>query len=180
MTGGGAPEFSRVVRLDRIGRSESMVSLAADEGERAALAKRFGLLTLDRLEADYILTQEDGALVARGRLRADAAQPCVASGEPVPERIDAPFAVRFLPESAEPQEDEIALDADDCDTVFYSGESIDIGEAVAETLSLSLDPYPRAPGADAYLRERGVMTEEQAGPFAALLALQEKAAKRQS
>ena len=32
--------------------------------------------------------------------------------------------------------------------IFYDGAAIDIGEAVAETLLLDLDPYPRAPGAE--------------------------------
>ena len=40
------------------------------------------------------------------------------------------------------------------DVIFYEGETIDIGEAVAETLSLSLDPYPRAPGAETVLQAR--------------------------
>jgi len=40
--------------------------------------------------------------------------------------------------------------------VFYDGASIDVGEAVAETLLLNLDPYPRAPGAEQALRAAGV------------------------
>ena len=41
---------------------------------------------------------------------------------------------------------------------------LDLGEAAAEQLALSLDPYPRAPGAE--LPE--VATEAEANPFAAL------------
>ena len=66
------------------------------------------------------------------------------------------------------------LDAEDCDTIGYSGNSIDMGEAVAETVALAMAPYPRAPDADAILREAGVLQEDQAGPFAALLALKGK------
>jgi hypothetical protein len=40
---------------------------------------------------------------------------------------------------------------------------LDIGEAVAQQLSLALDPYPRAPGAIA-----GAPAERPVSPFAAL------------
>jgi uncharacterized metal-binding protein YceD (DUF177 family) len=55
--------------------------------------------------------------------------------------------------------------------VFYDGASIDLGSAIADTLALSLDPYPRCAEADAALKEAGVTSEEQASPFAALAAL---------
>jgi uncharacterized metal-binding protein YceD (DUF177 family) len=165
-----APEFSRIVRLDQLGKAAGTQTIAPTDTERAALARRFDLLALDRIEADYALSEEDGALIARGRLRAMLAQPCVATGEPVPEKIDTPFAIRFLPDSVEPT-DEIEIDGDDYDTVVYTGESIDMGEAIAETLALALEPYPRSPDADAYLKDMGVVSEEQASPFAALLTL---------
>ena len=41
----------------------------------------------------------------------------------------------------------------------------------ADTLALSLNPYPRSAGADAALREAGVLTEEQTSPFAVLAKL---------
>ena len=49
-----------------------------------------------------------------------------------------------------------------------------MGEAVAETMALAMEPFPRAPDADAYLKEAGVLSEEQASPFAALLGLKDK------
>jgi hypothetical protein len=57
------------------------------------------------------------------------------------------------------------------DIVFHDGAAIDIGEAIAQTLALALDPYPRAPDAEAALKEAGVKSEAEAGPFAALAAL---------
>jgi hypothetical protein len=45
---------------------------------------------------------------------------------------------------------------------------------VADELSLALDPYPRSAGAEDALRDAGVLSEEQAGPFAALAALKGK------
>lgn len=183
MTNPLAPEFSRPVRLDQLGRHADSVTISATEAERAALAKRFGLLALDRLEADYRLAAESEgggegagqAVIARGRVRAALAQPCVATAVAVPETIDAPFVLRFVREDAAvPEGEELELDAEDCDTIGFTGEAIDMGEAVAETMALAMTPYPRAPDADAILRAAGVISEEQAGPFAALLALKGK------
>jgi len=164
------PEFSRIIRFDQIGRMGD-THIEAHEAERKALERRFRLVSLDRLEALFALAQDGAALIAKGRLLATLEQPCVATGDPVAEIIDAPFTIRFERENDAPGEDETELDETDCDTVFYTGDSIDMGEAVAETLALLMEPYPRAPDADAYLRKMGVATEEQAGPFAALLAL---------
>ena len=165
------PEFSRLVRLDQAISNAAGGTITAEPQERDALMTRFGLLALDRLDADYRMAEENGVLIARGQLRASVAQPCVATGEPVPQRIDTPFAIRFLPEGTDGEQEEMELSEEDCDTIFFAGSSIDIGEAVAETLALALDPFPRAANADAYLRKMGVKTEEQASPFAALLGL---------
>jgi hypothetical protein len=48
---------------------------------------------------------------------------------------------------------------------------IDLGTAIADTLALSLDPYPRSAGAETALKAAGVMTEEEASPFAVLAQL---------
>lgn len=169
------PEFSRPVKADQVGRMTGTVHIAADGAEREALARRFGLAALDRLEADYSIVEEEGGVVARGRLRAELAQPCVATGVPVPEQIDTDFALRFVIEGeALPEGTELELDAQDIDIIGYDGQMIDMGEAVAETMALAMTPYPRAPDADAYLKQAGVLSEEQASPFAALLSLKGK------
>jgi uncharacterized metal-binding protein YceD (DUF177 family) len=54
------------------------------------------------------------------------------------------------------------------DVVFHDGATIDLGSAIADSLALGLNPYPRSAGADAALKEAGVLSEEQASPFAAL------------
>lgn len=169
------PEFSRPVRIDQLARYAQPITITADAAEREALARRFHLLALDRLEADYALSEENGAIYARGRVRADLAQPCVATGVAVPERVDTDFLLRFVREGEDaPEGDELELDAEDCDTIGYDGLVLDMGEAVAETVALAMTPYPRAPEADSVLREAGVLSEEQASPFAALLSLKDK------
>lgn len=166
-------EFSRPRRLDTLGEGAVTVRIAADEGERAALARRFGLLSLDRLEADYVLRRDAAGIVARGTVSAAAVQACTATGDPVPATVDEAFEVRFLPDTADDHSDEVELDGGDMDTMFYSGSAIDLGEAAAETVALALDPYPRAPGAEAALRDAGVKSEEEAKPAGALAGLKD-------
>ena len=166
-----APEFSRPVRLDMIGGEARRVTVEADTAERAALARRFGLVDLARLTAEVSLTREGEVVRCEGRLEAMATQACVASGEPVPAALTEDFALRFVPEAEGAGDEEVELDAGDLDEIDYAGGAIDVGEAAAQTLALALDPFPRAPGANAALREAGVVGEEDVGPFAALKVL---------
>ena len=168
------PEFSRLVRLDRIGAGASPHDLTADDGERAALAARFGLIAIDRLGATISLKREGDDVIATGRLSAAVVQRCIASDEPVPATIDTDLAIRFVPERDDAG-DEVELDAGALDTVDYRGGAIDLGEAAAETLALALDPFPRSPRADDVLKAAGVLSEDEAkmanSPFAALKGL---------
>ncbi len=167
MTGG----FGHRTSLDRI-RDGDRVDLIADEAERAEIARRIGLQSLQRLEAHVTLGREGTSIRAAGRLRASLEQCCVATGEPVAEHVDEPFEILFVPEPRDGHADEeIELADEDCDMVFYDGAAIDLGTAVADTLALSIDPYPRSAGAEATLKEAGVVSEDQAGPFAALAKL---------
>lgn len=172
------PEFSRPVRIDTLGEGVRMIAVEADPAERAALATRFGLLSVDRLSADTKVRREGNIVFAEGRLEADVVQACVASGEPVRTSIGEPFSLKFVPE-AERADEELDLDVEDFDTIDYAGSAIDLGEAVAETLALSLDPFPRSPDADAALKAAGVLSEDEvaSGPFSALKVLKDKLAK---
>jgi uncharacterized metal-binding protein YceD (DUF177 family) len=163
--------FAHQLRLDQI-RDGERLDLVADESERAAIAKRLGLPSVDRLEAHVTLAKTGNVVRASGRLGASLDQNCVVTNDPVPAHIDEPFEMVFMPEPAETSPDEeIELGESDCDVVFYDGAAIDLGTAIADTLALGLDPYPRSAGADAALKEAGVLTEEQASPFAALAKL---------
>lgn len=166
--------FAHCVRLDQI-RDGERLDLVADEDERAAVAKRLRLERIARLDAHAVLTRDGGTVRAQGRLVATLEQRCVVTGAPLPARLDEPFDIMFMaePETTQPDE-EIELGPDDCDVVFYEGGAIDLGAAVADTLALSLDPYPRSAEAEAALKESGVMTEAEASPFAALTKLQFK------
>ena len=163
--------FDHRVRLDQVGRG-LRVELSANDEDCAAIARRLGLVSLDRLEAHAMLSRDGERVHAEGRVLAALAQSCVVTGDPVACCIDEPFALDFLPEpSGIRPDEEIELGAQDCDIVFHDGATIDLGDAVVDSLALALDPYPRSAGAEAALKEAGVMSPEEAGPFAALAKL---------
>jgi uncharacterized metal-binding protein YceD (DUF177 family) len=162
--------FAHALKIDSI-RDGDRLDLTADESERNSTAKRRGLGAIDRLEAHATLERKGEVVRAQGRLVASLEQSCVVTGEPVPAHVDEPFNLIFVPEPATGADEEIELGKEDCDTVFHDGASIDLGGAIADTLALSLEPYPRCAEADAALKDAGVMSEEQASPFAALAQL---------
>jgi uncharacterized metal-binding protein YceD (DUF177 family) len=98
----------------------------------------------------------------------------------VPETVEECFEIVFRPQLETPGEEEIELSESELDVVFYNGASIDLGEAVAETMSLSLDPYPRSPEAETALKQAGVQTEEEAAPLSPLAGLKDLLGGRKS
>lgn len=170
-----SPELSRTVRIDTIGGAPHRLSIDASEEERQKLARRFAIVSIASLSAEVELVRIEKGIRASGSLKAEVTQSCVATGEPLNEIVAEPFEILFLPEpAAGAADEEIELSEADCDVVFYDGAAIDVGEAVAESLSLSLNPWPRLPNADEVLRESGVKSEEEAGAFGALAALRDK------
>lgn len=167
------PEFSRTWPAAEIGDRERLLAIEATPDECAALAHRFALVTIGSLAATARLQRRADGIHAEGRITAEVVQSCVVTGDPVPARIDEPFKLRFVDDLAA-EGDEIELSAEDCDTVPIEHGMIDLGEAVAETLALTLDPFPRAPHADAALREAGVSDGSDVGPFAKLKALKDR------
>jgi len=163
--------FAHQLRLDQI-RDGERLDLVASEAERDSIAKRLNLPCLERLEAHVTLFRTGDIVRASGRLAAALEQHCVITNDPVPAHIDEPFELIFMPEPpVSTPEEEIELGKSDLDVVFHDGAMIDLGTSIADTLALSLNPYPRSAGADAALKEAGVVAEEQASPFAVLAKL---------
>ena len=165
------PEFSRTIAVDAIGTAPRSEVIEASADERAALARRFGLKALDRLTAEAVLIAGANAIEARGRLHARVIQGCVVSGEPVPATLDTRFELRFVaPTAFDVAAEEVELSDSDCDVVAHDGNSLDLGEAVAQTLALALDPFPRASKDDGAEAQRWSFGAD-ASPFAGLKAL---------
>lgn len=138
-------EFSRPVEGARLGAGETRRTVTAEAAERAALAARFGLLALDRLVAEVRLEPLAGGLIRlSARFTADVVQSCVITLEPVPAQIEESFTLLF---GAVPPTQEIMLDGEGEVVEPMLDGVIDLGEAVAQQLSLALDPFPHAPKA---------------------------------
>ncbi|MEG3163666.1 YceD family protein [Sphingomonas sp. PB2P19] len=167
------PEFSRRERLDTIGERERSVTITADAGEREAVAKRFGLVSVGRLEATLAIRRDAGSVLAHGRVSGDVVQACSVTDAPLSVTIDEPVSLRFVEELASDVE-EIELSEDVLDTMPIESGAIDLGEAAAETLALALDPFPRGPGAAAALTAAGVVAEEDFQPVNAFAGLKAK------
>lgn len=167
------PEFSRPERVDTIGEQERGIAIAADADERAALARRFDLVSVELLEAEFRVRRAGECVAAKGVVRAQVTQACSVTDEPIAARIDEPVELRFAAAEDTTGSDEVELSDAALDTLPIERGAIDLGEAAAETLALALDPYPRGPGAAAALKRAGVLSEEEAKPAGALAALKD-------
>jgi uncharacterized metal-binding protein YceD (DUF177 family) len=169
-----APEFSHIVKLSEIGSTPRTGKLSASEDERQKLAQRFDLPRIGTLDAEYRLLAGDDRIGFTGRIESDLQQRCSVTGESFQVRLREKFEIAFVPRlEIEGAEEEIELTEEDCDIIEYDNGQLDLGEAIAQTLYLALDPFPRGPNADAVAQEI-LKSEEEAGPFGALAALKNK------
>lgn len=163
-------ELERICDAGRLPAAEQVIT--ASEAECAALARRFALVAVTSLTARVTLAADGPTVRATGRITADAVQSCAISGEDLPVRIDEPFALRFVPRGDAPAgEDEIELSADELDDIEMENGRFDLGEAVAQTLGLAIDPYLEGPGAEEARRKAALLNEGEGGAFAALKGL---------
>ena len=167
-------EFSRPLSLERVSGTQHREEIAATDKERADLAERFGLLSLDSLTASFTLKRVRRELVrVKGRIAADLVQACVVTLDPVPAHIEERFEVDFMEGAPEPVADlELDIEGAEAPEPAPSG-WIDLGEIAAEQLGLALDPYPRKPDAaiPAEWQGEAAATPEppaRLNPFAAL------------
>lgn len=172
-----APELSRLIKVRPL-PGETVV-VEADDAERVALAARFDLSNVENLRAEIELEEKGNAIKAIGHLDARITQACAISADDFPVSISEPVDLRFVPEgtlSAEGDADEeIELEADDCDEIEYSGDTFDLGEAIAQTLGLAIDPYAEGPNADAARKAAGISGDDApSGPLAEALAALKK------
>jgi uncharacterized metal-binding protein YceD (DUF177 family) len=175
------PEFSRPLPVDRNAPPQHSFSIEATEAERKALAKRFGLVSLEALQAQGTLESFDDGRRARltARFTAQVTQSCVVTLEPVSATLDETFTLDYdadadpaaLSEPEIPENLELFLEEPDPPDPLVGG-LVDVGEAVAEHVALALEPYPRAPGV-AFEVPSAESTAEDS-PFKALAGLVKK------
>lgn len=167
-------EFSYLIKAGQIKDQPHDYHLSASETQRAALAKRFDLPGICRLDGHFRLKHERGGVIlAALTMHADITQICVVTLEPFDERLEEETTLRFVPaamarsaavEGEEEEEDITPESFDSPDEIFYEHDQIDLGAALSEQLALALNPYPRKPGATL----PDAATDETANPFAVL------------
>jgi len=140
------PEFSRLIPLARLGPEPFRQTIQATADERERLAARFDLVALDRLTATVTLRRLPGEIVLlEADFEAAFAQNCVITLEPVSDMVLGSFSLLYGP--AEEPGAELKPGPDDPVFEALTGDAIDIGEAVAQELSLALPEFPRDPDA---------------------------------
>jgi uncharacterized metal-binding protein YceD (DUF177 family) len=172
-----APEFSRPVQVSRLDGAPIIREIAANEAERAALVERFGLNQLSSLTATVRLSRH-----GRDDVRLDAEmhavleQPCVVTLTPIPVELEEGFSLIYRPGIDDDEADRLAFENPEDEVIEpLAGDFIDIGEAVAQQLSLALDPYPRADGMALPIEIEELVLDEaepvKPSPFAVLAGL---------
>ena len=182
-------EIERIVDLDRMGPNGAALEIVASDSERAALAKRFGFLDLPAFSARVSVDRRlGGQVVVEGRLRGRLVQACVLTLEPVPQDLDEAFRIVFkqdLADDHDPESGEALLNAQADAPEPLEGNVLDVGEIVAEQLSLAADPYPRRSGVKledvlpqgrqgGRSGDRPEKPEPKRNPFAKLAVLKDK------
>ncbi|MBU6235046.1 MAG: DUF177 domain-containing protein [Alphaproteobacteria bacterium] len=160
-------EFQHCIPAAKIGREASKTRFEADARQCALLAKRYGILSVDSLTGEAELVREsDGMTIAvKGHFAAEVTQACVTTLEPVKDSIEEDFEGWFLDESQaksfkkarkmktdsdsdEPfggdEDEETMMPAEMEDPEPVINGMVDVGELVAQYLSLALDPYPKS------------------------------------
>jgi len=178
-------EIEKLVDLDRTGPGGTALEITPSDSERAALAKRFGFLGLPAFSARVTVDRRPGAqVVVEGRLRGRIVQACVLTLDPVIQDLDDTFRLVFkqgMADDLDPESGEAVLNSQADAPEPLTGNMLDVGEIVAEQLSLAAEPYPRRPGAkleDVLPKPRHGgrkgQPEQRRHPFAGLAALRDK------
>ena len=104
-------EFSHELKISELGGKTRSIHLSADPVSRTALAKRFDLATLDKLEADITVTTDGAEILATGQITAKLEQICVATRDPIAVNVSERISIRFIPEPHIDEETEFELAA---------------------------------------------------------------------
>lgn len=168
-----------------MGPGGAALEIVASDSERAALARRFGFLGLPALSTRVTVDHRPGGqIVVEGRLRGRIVQACVLTLDPVNQDLDDAFRIVFkkdLADDRDPENGEAVLSAQADAPEPLTGNLLDVGEIIAEQLSLAADPYPRRAGArleDVLPKPRNPgrrgPPDQRRHPFAGLAALRDK------
>lgn len=169
---------SEMARPIKVRALPAQFILKTEEAEREALARRFSVTAIPALSAALALHQTEDGIAVNGTLEGEIVQPCAVTREDISYTFTERVTLLFVPEGKLTHYDEgeeIELDTDAPDELEYEGDSFDLGEALAQTLGLAIDPYREGPDAEAVRNEVGIESDEEfdaapKGPLAEALA----------
>jgi uncharacterized metal-binding protein YceD (DUF177 family) len=167
------PEFSRLIAIEGITPDKvRKETIEASDKECAALARRFDLRELSGLKAKIAIRRVTGSPTVRieGDFEAEVVQTCVVSLQDVHGEVKGHFETFFSEEGADVP-GEILLEDDETAPEILAHGMLDMGEVVAQYLSLELNPYPRAPGVSLAAQLAEVGAEVKNNPFQVLEGL---------
>lgn len=172
------PALSRPLAVSDIPPEGFEIEISTTEAERAALADLNDLPAISSLTASLRARRWRGeGMELEGEIRARLRQNCVVSLTEFETDIVAPLHIRFAPPEEPgrsrargvasrdngPADDHDPFGEDPPDQLI--GGAVDLGAVISEFLTLSLDPYPRMPGAEF---SEPAPNLERVSPFAAL------------
>lgn len=158
-----AAEFPRPVELNMIGKSGRHLKFQAADDERAALARRYSVVSVDSLEVECdIVPVRKGHFRLDGRYVARIVQLCVVSLDPVEEDISADFTLSLqrMGQGKSPEITDIDFTPDEEDIEFLNSDIFDAGELIAQYLSLEINSYPRKQGVSGSELGQKIVKEE--------------------
>lgn len=171
------------LKVDELGEDPIQYDLEANAQDLKNLIERFGLVSLTYIKAFGEVTNKgnsQGVLIT-GKLTAELEQQCTISLKPVAEKVEEDFELLLVDTDMANRmdEDEAYLDEGAPDYDALEGDTIDVGEVIAQTLSISMVPYPRAEDAviDVSKNVNVTIDEpelEKPNPFAELAKLKDK------
>jgi uncharacterized metal-binding protein YceD (DUF177 family) len=174
------PEFSRILKVSSLNNTvDYEFEEVPSEEETNAMAELFDVVSIRKMRfTGAISPYEDEGWLLEGKLGVTVSQNCVVTLERVRTRLDLDVRRIFTP-MAEPDENEITLDASHNDELEPLGKEIDLGLVAMETLALAIPEYPRIEGAELPESifsppDASDIEEEAPKAFAGLAALKEK------
>lgn len=178
------PEFSRPVDVTSLGAKGRHFKFQATEVEKRALARRYSVLSVGDLDAECkIAPARKGSFKLDATFRASVVQACGISLDSVEDKISGKFTLvlQYSSRQTGKETTEIDFSPDEEDTELLQSNLFDVGEMIAQHLSLEIDPYPRKQdvtgeelGQKIVKEEDLILEPEKKNPFAALKSLKHK------
>ncbi len=143
-------EFSRLVNIPLRAAEGEPLHFTATDKECSKLAKRFGLESLKKFEMTvfFLHSQHSKIYPLQANFEADVTYTCVKTLDPfedhVKETVYFTAQDTSLSENDEDTEDLILTGEEETIETLDSEGVLEIGEIMAQYLSLALNPYPRA------------------------------------